>query len=78
MNVIMQTYSVDILHPKAIRLLEDLADLKLITLKEEKAVENEKKPTALQELLLTGPVWSDEQFESVLEARKSISKTGQR
>ena len=74
----MQTYSVDILHPKAIRLLEDLADLKLITLKEEKAVENEKKSTALQELLLTGPVWSDEQFESVLEARKSISKTGQR
>lgn len=74
----MQTYSVDILHPKAIRLLEDLADLKLITLKAEKNTENEKKPNALQELLLTGPVWSDEQLESVLEARESINKTGQR
>ncbi len=73
----MQSYSVDILHPKAIRILEDLAELKLITLKAEKNAGHEMKPTALQELLLTGPTWSEKQFESVLEIRELINKTGQ-
>lgn len=31
----METYSVQILNPKAIRLLQDLADLELITLRQE-------------------------------------------
>lgn len=32
----MKTYQIDILNPKAARLLQDLADLKLITIKETK------------------------------------------
>lgn len=34
----METYSVEILNPKAVRLLEDLADLELITLKPKPAL----------------------------------------
>ena len=37
----METYSVEILNPKAIRLLEDLADLDLIAIKPRPAVERQ-------------------------------------
>lgn len=36
----MDTYSVQILNPKAVRLLQDLADLELITLRQEIGVAN--------------------------------------
>lgn len=36
----MDTYSVQILNPKAVRLLQDLADLELITLRQEVGVAN--------------------------------------
>ena len=72
----MQTYSVEILNPKAIKLLKDLADLQLISLKKEKKIE--KKTTNLQELLLKGPTWSDEEYEKHIENRESINKTGTR
>ncbi len=35
----MKTYQIDILNPKAARLLQDLADLKLISIKETKKQE---------------------------------------
>lgn len=35
----MKTYQIDILNPKAVRLLQDLADLKLISIKETKEQE---------------------------------------
>ncbi len=70
----MQTYSVEILNPKAIKLLRDLADLQLISLKKEKKVE--KVTTNLQELLLKGPTWTDEEYEEYLKIRESINKTG--
>lgn len=34
----MQTYSVEILNPKAFKLLKDLADLELISIKKEKSI----------------------------------------
>ncbi len=72
----MQTYSVEILNPKAIKLLKDLVDLQLISLKKEKKIE--KKRTELQELLLKGPIWTDEEYEEYLRNRESINKTGAR
>lgn len=74
----MQTYSVDILHPKAVRLLEDLADLKLILLKKEKAGETKKETTDLRKLLLKGPTWSEDDYQEYLKTRESINKTGQK
>lgn len=62
----MQTYSVEILNPKAIKLLKDLVELQLISLKEE------KNRTELQELLLKGPTWTDEEYKEYLENRESI------
>jgi hypothetical protein len=35
----MKTYQIDILNPKAVRLLQDLADLNLISIKEKKKQE---------------------------------------
>jgi hypothetical protein len=72
----MQTYSVEILNPKAIKLLNDLVDLQLISLKKE--IKKEKNRTELQKLLLKGPTWTDEEYKEYLENRESINKIGAR
>ncbi len=66
----MQTYSVEMLNPKAIKLLNDLADLQLISLKKEKKIERSK--TELQNLLLNGPTWTDEEYKEYLENRNRV------
>lgn len=77
MLLLMETYSVDILHPKAFRLLQDLADLKLISLKSANSEPIEPQTTSLQELLLKGPTWSEEEHDSYLKIRESINKVGE-
>ena len=56
----MRTYSVDILNPKAVRLLEDLADLKLISLRQlvpatSEVTDNERKQKAREAVLNGSP-----------------------
>ena len=58
------------LNPKAIKLLNDLADLQLISLKKEKKIERSK--TELQNLLLNGPTWTDEEYKEYLENRNRV------
>lgn len=72
----MQSYSVDILHPKALNLLRGLADLKLISLKENISKPVNIQATPLQELLLKGPTWSEEEYNEYLKAHASINKVG--
>ncbi|WP_288428371.1 hypothetical protein [uncultured Spirosoma sp.] len=54
----MDTYTVDILNPKALRLLEDLADMKLIDLKKAgssvDALSDEEKALARERVLRGG------------------------
>ena len=40
-------------------------------------VEKKGQLTDLQKLLLTGPVWSDEQIEMVLTTKKQLNELGQ-
>jgi hypothetical protein len=47
----METYSVVILNPKAVRLLEDLADLELITL--------ESKTSVLRQVQMSDEAWNN-------------------
>ncbi len=55
----MDTYTVDILNPKALRLLEDLADMKLIDLKKAgssgDALSDEEKALARERVLRGSP-----------------------
>lgn len=48
----MQTYSIEILNPKAFKLLKDLADLELISIKKEKSIK--QNVTDFQQILLNG------------------------
>lgn len=70
----MQTYSIEILNPKAIKLLEDLADLKLITFRNSK--KKIVEPNNLQKLLLRAPTWTDEAYEEYLQNRQDLNKIG--
>jgi hypothetical protein len=71
---IMQTYSVEILNPKAFKLLEDLVDLQLISMKKEKVDKN--KPTDIKDLLLNGPTWTDDEYQEYLKNREAINAIG--
>lgn len=71
----MQTYSVEILHPKAFKLLKDLADLELITLKKEKSVK--RNVNDFQQILLNGPTWSEEEYQEYLKNREAINSIGE-
>lgn len=51
----MDTYTVDILNPKALRLLEDLADMKLIDLKKVGALSEEDKVLARERVMRGSP-----------------------
>ncbi len=69
----MQTLSIEILNPKAISILNDLADLELISF-----TNNEKisEKSSLKKILLEGPTWTENTEKEVLKARKSINKIG--
>ncbi|MCP9767919.1 hypothetical protein EGI22_08345 [Lacihabitans sp. LS3-19] len=69
----MQTFSIEIINPKAISLLNDLVALDLIAIKEQK--KNIQKKT-LKKLLLEGPNWTEENENEVKTARESINKVG--
>lgn len=69
----MQTLSIEILNPKAISILNDLADLELISFNKKENI-SEKK--ALKKILLEGPTWTKNEEKEVLKARKSINKIG--
>lgn len=72
----MQIYSVEVLHPKAYKLLKNLADLKLIALKNEK--KTKPKTTDFQEILLNGPTWSEADYQEYLKNREAINSLGER
>jgi hypothetical protein len=65
----MQTLSIEILNPKAISILNDLADLELISFRK-------KEKKSLKKILLTGPTWTENEEKESLKARKSINKIG--
>lgn len=71
----MQTYSVEILNPKAFKLLKDLADLELITLKKEKSIK--KNVIDFQQILLNGPTWNEEEYQEYLKNREAINSIGE-
>ena len=71
----MQTYSVEILNPKAFRLLKDLADLQLISLKKEKGIK--KSMSDFQKILLDGPTWSEDNYQEYLKNRETINMIGE-
>ncbi len=70
----MQTYSVEILKPKDFKLLKDLADLELISIKKEKSIK--QNVTDFQQLLLNGPTWNEEEYQEYLKNRKAINSIG--
>ncbi|WP_128545894.1 hypothetical protein [Larkinella soli] len=71
----MQTFSVQILNPKAVRLLKDLADLKLIALTEQK--EGKSRAGKLEHLLLNGPTWTASDYDQYLQNRAELDQTGE-
>ncbi len=66
----MHTLSIEILNPKAISLLNDLADLELISFAKK---ENSDNKNSLKKILLEGPTWTENAEKEVLKARKSIN-----
>lgn len=71
----MQTYSVEILNPKAFKLLKDLADLELISIKKEKSIK--QNVTDFQQILLNGPTWNEEEYQEYLKNREAINSIGE-
>lgn len=69
----MQTLSIEILNPKAISILNDLADLELISFNKKDNISENK---TLKKILLEGPTWTKIEEKEVLKARKSINKIG--
>lgn len=67
----MQTYSIEILNPKAFKLLKDLADLELISIKKEKSIK--QNVTDFQQILLNGPTWNEEEYQEYLKNREAIN-----
>ena len=67
----MQTLSIEILNPKAISILNDLADLELISFTKD---ENMSEKCSLKKILLEGSAWTENAEKEVLKARKSINK----
>ena len=67
----MQTLSIEILNPKAISILNDLADLELISFTKD---ENMSEKSSLKKILLEGSAWTENAEKEVLKARKSINK----
>jgi hypothetical protein len=70
----MQTYSIEILNPKAFKLLKDLADLELISIKKEKSIK--QNVTDFQQILLNGPTWNVEEYQEYLKNREAINLIG--
>jgi hypothetical protein len=82
----MTRKEVGIINPKANRLLEDLADMDLITIKDipdvaiSKPLKNGKGKSATKpnqdflDYLLSGPVMTDEEFNDIKEKRKHFNK----
>ena len=70
----MQTQSVEILNPKDFKLLKDLADLELISIKKEKSIK--QNVTDFQQILLNGPTWNEEEYQEYLKNRKAINSIG--
>lgn len=70
----METYSVEILNPKAFRLLKDLVDLQLISMKKEKT--DKKKSTDIKQVLLNGPTWTEDEYQEYLKNRDAINAIG--
>lgn len=70
----MQTYSVEILNPKAFKLSKDLVDLQLISMKKEKI--DKKKSTDIKNLLLSGPTWTEDEYQEYLKNREAINAIG--
>jgi hypothetical protein len=70
----MQTYSIEILNPKAFKLLKDLADLELISIKKEKSIK--QNVTDFQQILLNGPTWNEEEYQEYLKNREAINLIG--
>ena len=64
----MDTYTVEILEPKAEKLLDDLANLGLFKLRK---VKSNKKSSKLdrREFYLSAPVMTDEEYENYQQAR---------
>jgi len=71
----MQTYSIEILNPKAFKLLKDLADLELISIKKEKSIK--QNVTDFQQILLNGPTWNEEEYQEYLKNREAIISIGE-
>jgi hypothetical protein len=71
----MKTYSIEILNPKAVRLLKNLVDLQLISMKNEKT--DRKKSTDLKKILLNGPTWTDDEYVEYLKNREAINAIGE-
>jgi hypothetical protein len=71
----MQTYSIEILNPKAFKLLKDLADLELISIKKEKSIK--QNVTDFQQILLNGPTWNEEEYQEYLKNREAINSIGE-
>jgi lantibiotic modifying enzyme len=70
----MHTYSVEILNPKAFKLLKDLADLELISIKKEKI--KKQNVTDFQQILLNGPTRNEEEYQEYLKNREAINSIG--
>jgi hypothetical protein len=70
----MQTYSIEILNPKAFKLLKDLADLELISIKKEKSIK--QNVTDFQQILLNGTTWNEEEYQEYLKNREAINLIG--
>jgi hypothetical protein len=70
----MQTYSIEILNPKAFKLLKDLAELELISIKKEK--NKKQNVTDFQQILLNGPTWNEDEYQEYLKNREAINSIG--
>jgi hypothetical protein len=70
----MQTLSVEILNPKAISLLNNLEDLKLILIKKKNL--KSKKNQDLKSIILSAPTWSEKDELEYEKIKNSINKVG--
>ncbi|TAE34325.1 MAG: hypothetical protein EAZ91_00590 [Cytophagales bacterium] len=75
----MTTYQVNVLNPKADKLLHDLVDLQLISIVRVPSNKSVKKSSLpknkrLTQLLISGPELTDEQLNTIQETRKAINQ----
>ena len=73
----MAHLSVNINYHQILKLVQQLpeADVKKLIGTLQSRIKSKKSPKSLQDLLLEGPTWTDEDFERYQQARDHINKS---